>query len=634
MKKVLGFYYRLFFPSLIGLLLITANPVASFAFYADRTGIESATLSPKLYLQQLLPAFISSFLDTKSIASVPEEDIHEAINLAIKQGEAVAFDITKDISYYFGETLSLEQSAQRLQEAVLGVNNSGRQNLLGRLNDKKLLNRLRWSFMRIKKAVETSAHNATLRQRRYLVMFADHPAFNTADILEHAGTQQKTSQYGIATIFIPLPFLNFIDEIGADNIAFAFRCVLEHADFHLRGNPRAVIIENHAYSSKDEYELIRSLRQGFMLYQKLLFSESAKDITLGEAFSRIRTLSHMGEISYIQLESEDSSTGIGTSGTFFRITPATADKTLGLVRGVLVSLNASKKYDFSIKGIDIITQDSQMNVPAVFLKYKVDEQAKVIDILAPLDRKNARQVLDAYHNLSLSGHNKILEIARGEILTVNSLIKERLDTIPEDVSYIMEVTLLSVEMAQVLPAIPYKSLVSLRSMIRQYVAVVDELKLKFPDSARQQRLAEELDSLEFAQATALYELVPTKMSIELFPRFNQERKRKACRIIGVIGEGGTLYTHSVKPKVFKAVAGTEEIQVDLEDLQGFIKKIIVSNGKLLVVDTSVPEENISPEDVMQFPSRTQAEVEWFLSKTSSRSGPQNLAITNLIEQAI
>jgi hypothetical protein len=188
----------------------------------------------------------------RSRAAVPESAVHDALSV-IDGGGAVAFDLTRPAEHYFRPSgASVEE---RLLEGLTELDPGAPAALEQALASTPLLFRLRDAFLLLQALAEPR-----LRERRFVIVHQGHVLFEAGLILDHAGTQAHTGRGpGRPTIYLPLPLLTLVHDQPA--LRPQLLHLLAHADFHLRGDPEAVIIDDHPFSSAPEHAHIEQLWQ-------------------------------------------------------------------------------------------------------------------------------------------------------------------------------------------------------------------------------------------------------------------------------------------------------------------------------------------------------------------------------------
>jgi hypothetical protein len=192
----------------------------------------------------------------KSRASVPETAVHDALSV-IDDGGAVAFDLTLPAEHYFrprGATVE-ERLLAGLSDLAPGACDA----LAHAFGTTPLLFALREAFLLLQAQAEASPARETLLSRRFVVVHAGHVLFDAGLILEHAGSQARSGRGpGRPTIYLPLGLLALVQR-GSPTLREDLRHLLEHADFHLRGEPDAVVVGDHPFSSAEQHAHIEHL---------------------------------------------------------------------------------------------------------------------------------------------------------------------------------------------------------------------------------------------------------------------------------------------------------------------------------------------------------------------------------------
>ena len=252
----------------------------------------------------------------KNIALVDENEIHVVINDAIANGEAVAFDTTQDRDYYFpprtnaaadhsaGE-LGIDEQVARLTLKIHGYTSEAKDMLKARLLDPKFQQRLSNGFMTVKIAASKSPQHEQLLPLRYMFIFSDHPALTAADIVEHAGAQERQIWTDkTATVYLPLSLPEFVNK-DFPRFLPHLTAILEHARFHLAGCPGGVMKHGHPYTSENEYLLTETLNDLYSDYQCRLLKQSLSGATHKQAFRRIAALVRTGLIDTVSIENRE-----------------------------------------------------------------------------------------------------------------------------------------------------------------------------------------------------------------------------------------------------------------------------------------------------------------------------------------
>ena len=192
----------------------------------------------------------------KSRAAVPEQAVHDALAL-IEGGGAIAFDLRQPAEYYFRPGAG--RIDQRLLEGLTDLAPGAADALHHALATTPLFFELRDAHGLLCATVEASEARQSLRTRRFVVVHAGHVLFDAGMILDHAGSQARSGVGpGLPTIYLPLELLRTAGR-AAQAARPGLQRLLEHADFHLRGDPDAVIIAGHPFSSTDEHAHIEQL---------------------------------------------------------------------------------------------------------------------------------------------------------------------------------------------------------------------------------------------------------------------------------------------------------------------------------------------------------------------------------------
>ena len=196
----------------------------------------------------------------KSVALVPEEAVHEAL-ATISDGAAVAFDLGCGADHYFDPDLTPAELTTRLLQGLTDLAPHAPARLQALLAAPLLRQDLSDAFARLTSTVQSVAGptQTSLRGRRFVIVHQGHVLFDAGMILDHAGTQARSGiGPGRPTIYLPLDLLNHVRDAGSA-AQTGLRFLLEHADFHLRGNPGALVIAGHPYSSREEHAQIERL---------------------------------------------------------------------------------------------------------------------------------------------------------------------------------------------------------------------------------------------------------------------------------------------------------------------------------------------------------------------------------------
>lgn len=216
---------------------------------------------------------------------VGEEEIHLAVGQALRNGEGVAFDLAREAAYYFGDDLPEETMAERLWEDIEGVSPEAKARLMALLRDFSFKNKLEGGFTTLQRAIhylsgQENGENpqvASLKERRYVVIFSETPEFLDGRVLAHAGSQQKSRrENGKPSIFLHLESLIFErlsrSLLRSGDVTGPLAWVLKHEDFHLRGNPPPHFTDEngHPYSSRREHQEAMSFWTAYREYRKNL----------------------------------------------------------------------------------------------------------------------------------------------------------------------------------------------------------------------------------------------------------------------------------------------------------------------------------------------------------------------------
>jgi hypothetical protein len=188
----------------------------------------------------------------KSLAVVPEAAVHDAL-AAISEGAAVAFDLRRGMDHHF----AAGAVPDGLLEGLTDLAPEAPARLLDLLVRTSLREELRRAFALLATTVAQTVDRQTLLQRRFVIIHQGHVLFDAAMILDHTGSQVRTCVGpGRPTIYLPLDLLTFVGDAGPA-AQEDLRFLLEHADFHLRGNPGGgVVVNGHPYSSLEEHSRI------------------------------------------------------------------------------------------------------------------------------------------------------------------------------------------------------------------------------------------------------------------------------------------------------------------------------------------------------------------------------------------
>ncbi len=239
----------------------------------------------------------------KSLARISPANVNEALSEVIRGGDAVALDLTQSFGYYMDPHLSVKEQATRYQAAFLGeISTQGRNRLIQHLSDPQTVSSLWKGLILLSRVIDTSHHRSTIRGRRFVIVLGDQPDFVTTEILAHAGSQVTSREMGIPSIFIPLDLLLFVHENQThhvQNLGF----VIEHEDFHLRGNLVAgqpgIRANEHDYSSEGEYLGTELLWGSYRDHRVQELMQPAKNLTLKEAMKRLWLLIQMKLVNQV-----------------------------------------------------------------------------------------------------------------------------------------------------------------------------------------------------------------------------------------------------------------------------------------------------------------------------------------------
>jgi hypothetical protein len=195
---------------------------------------------------------------TKSVAVVPEEAVHEALSI-IGDGGAVAVDLAREAAHYFASDLAPAAQVDRLLAGLSDLEPHAAQHLDDRLQHTSLRAELAAAFALLRSAAQSSPHAESILRRRVVLLHEGHVLFDAGLILDHAGGQARSGVGPrVPTIYLPLDLLTSAARAG-EPARNDVRFLLEHADFHLRNDPDAVVIAGHPYSSHDEHAAISRL---------------------------------------------------------------------------------------------------------------------------------------------------------------------------------------------------------------------------------------------------------------------------------------------------------------------------------------------------------------------------------------
>jgi len=211
-----------------------------------------------------------------------EEDIHGALSEAFDKG-AVCAVYYKDMLFLEKNNWSIDNTSLEnlLSENIIGKKDKAhamkylRRYLSDNNRKENLLKDLQFLYDTINK----SDHSSRLRGYRFVLILEGERLFSQYHILEHAGSLIKTAREklpsaseNLPSIYMHINIVDFARGIDKKAPGFAFTdeekylkslqagfpAILEHADFHLKGNPNPGYFsyseDNHPYESREQYD--------------------------------------------------------------------------------------------------------------------------------------------------------------------------------------------------------------------------------------------------------------------------------------------------------------------------------------------------------------------------------------------
>lgn len=576
-------------------------------------------LSPAIQID--IPRFQSKYLTSffsyqhKSIAAISEEKIHEVIDKAFSEEMVIAFDITKPASYYFPDgndiPADFKMHAQRMLELTVDHSPGNEKRLSQRLSIPEYRKKLKHYFQLIKLTVNNSSQKEYLINYRYAIMFSSHPAMLSADIVEHSG-RQTLKGYFIPTIFLPVYLLEFIDDANSLMINTGFRYVLEHSDFHLRGNPRGIKINGHEYSSQEEYEIIHSIWQGYRLFQAEILKRGIENASLSQIVNIVLALIKLGAITHIRATIPNGKNREEDFSITIKVENAHVEF-MGLL-DMIEAIELPDKYAVSVR--EEIYNDGTSGGQKAILAHIVTEPAKedkvdkifkrefrigeslrssfMVDTLEKATPQLANKAIEVYYKMRIQKHSPVLYSLRGDLMKLNLIVKDNMEKYAQGIDNQCSFLISLIDEACSKQTITRLELLNIRKQVESYVEMITSISLRLQPEQEKSEVRATADRLLTTFQGIMEEAGPMELKLFIMDKNNLME----YKVMGIIDEQNRILIQSEQEGVFKDINGSRTLLVNKDTLADILKKC-----QLIAFDSAINETDILPEDITLYPSK-------------------------------